>query len=65
MTKDDKTPSPKVADLIDQNLKRVFADLESEAVPDRFQALLDQLSAQDAADDDAADDNSSDTEDNV
>jgi hypothetical protein len=46
MTKDDKTPSPKVADLIDQNLKRVFADLESEAVPDRFQALLDQLSAQ-------------------
>ena len=46
MTHDDKKPSAKVTAYIDQNLKRVFADLENEPVPDRFQALLDQLRAQ-------------------
>ena len=46
MTDDDKKPSAKVADYIDQNLRRVFADLEKEDVPERFQELLDQLRAQ-------------------
>lgn len=49
MTRDDKKPSPDVTAYIDQNLKRVFADLEKEDVPERFQALLDQLQAQDAS----------------
>lgn len=46
MTHDDKKPSAEVTAYIDQNLKRVFGDLEKEPVPDRFQVLLDQLRAQ-------------------
>ncbi len=35
-------------DAIDQNLKRVYDDLLSQEVPDRFKDLLAQLKAQDA-----------------
>lgn len=39
----------KQARLIDDNLKRVYQDMISEDVPDRFLNLLDQLKAQDSA----------------
>ena len=38
----------KQARLIDDNLKRVYQDMISEDVPDRFLNLLDQLKAQDS-----------------
>ncbi|MEC8582314.1 MAG: NepR family anti-sigma factor [Pseudomonadota bacterium] len=37
----------KQARLIDDNLKRVYQDMISEDIPDRFLNLLDQLKAQD------------------
>jgi len=47
MSDNDKKPPSKVDEYIDQNLKRVFADLEQDEIPDRFKALLDKLRAQD------------------
>lgn len=38
----------KQARLIDDNLKRVYQDMISEDIPDRFLNLLDQLKAQDS-----------------
>ena len=35
-------------DTIDENLKRVYDDMLSQDVPDRFKDLLAQLKAQDA-----------------
>lgn len=49
MAQDKKRPNGQ--DTIDDNLKRVYQDTLDEAVPDRFQSLLDQLRAQDATDD--------------
>lgn len=34
---------PGASSAIDENLKRVYQDLQSQEVPDRFRALLDQL----------------------
>ena len=39
----------KQAQVIDENLKRVYEDMLEESVPDRFLNLLDQLKQQDAA----------------
>ncbi|MHA6345799.1 NepR family anti-sigma factor [Roseivivax sp. CAU 1761] len=38
---------PKQAQVIDDNLKRVYQDMLDEKVPDRFLDLLSQLKAQD------------------
>ncbi len=38
-------------DTIDENLKRVYDDMLSQDVPDRFKDLLAQLKAQDDAED--------------
>ena len=35
---------------IDENLRRVYKQAESEDVPDRFKELLDRLKAQDSRD---------------
>jgi len=40
--------SPTVDDQIDENLKRVYEDVLTEAVPDRFLDLLAQLRATEA-----------------
>lgn len=40
-------------DAIDENLKRVYDDMLSQDVPDRFKDLLAQLKAQDSAADEA------------
>lgn len=42
------TPKDKIKQQIEENLKRVYDDALKEPVPDRFQALLDQLRNQDA-----------------
>ncbi|CUH38016.1 hypothetical protein JSE7799_01353 [Jannaschia seosinensis] len=39
---------PRIAALIDQNLKLVYSDLVQEDLPDRFKDLLAVLKAQDA-----------------
>lgn len=44
-----ETNKPRGRDAIDANLKRVYEDALQEEVPDRFQSLLEQLKAQDAA----------------
>lgn len=44
-------PDPKqerIAQFIDENLKRVFSDLESDEMPDQITDLLAVLRAQDA-----------------
>ncbi len=38
----------KQAQVIDDNLKRVYQDMLDEGVPDRFMELLDQLKQQDS-----------------
>ncbi len=43
-----KIENSKQARLIDDNLKRVYQDMISEDIPDRFLNLLDQLKAQDS-----------------
>lgn len=39
----------KRAELIDENLKRVYADLLDEELPDRFKDLLAQLKSQNSS----------------
>lgn len=46
MTDDENSGEKDVDRLIDVNLKRVFAALEKEAVPDRFKELLERLQSQ-------------------
>lgn len=45
----DDVDNSKQAQLIDDNLKRVYNDMLTEEVPDRFLNLLDQLKQQDQA----------------
>lgn len=47
MSDENKKPPSKVDEYIDQNLKRVFSEVEQEEIPDRFKALLERLRAQD------------------
>lgn len=42
------------SDAIDENLKRVYDDMLSQDVPDRFKDLLAQLKAQDTSADDTS-----------
>ena len=49
------TSKDKLQAQIEENLKRVYQDALNEPVPDRFQALLDQLRRQDAKQDGAQD----------
>lgn len=45
---DDPSPSPPRAyNRVDDNIRRVYRDLEKEPVPDRFQQLIEQLRQQD------------------
>lgn len=39
-------PKSSLEELIDDNLRKVYRQVEDEAVPDRFLALLDQLKQQ-------------------
>lgn len=48
MTEHDQEGDPRIAALIDQNLKRVYSDLVQEELPDRFKDLLAVLKAQDS-----------------
>lgn len=48
MNQKDNDSDPRIAALIDQNLKRVYSDLVQEELPDRFKDLLAVLKAQDA-----------------
>lgn len=45
----DKRDRQALKQTIEDNLRKVYQELLSEAVPDRFTALLDQLRAQSAA----------------
>ncbi len=49
MNKTTQDEPDKIAALIDQNLKLVYADLASEELPDRFKDLLAVLKAQDSS----------------
>lgn len=40
-----RTNADKTGDLIDQNLRRAFQQLEEQELPDRFKDLLDKLKA--------------------
>ncbi|SEL36513.1 hypothetical protein LVO79_07790 [Roseivivax marinus] len=44
----DSRNNTKQAQVIDENLKRVYQDMLNEDVPDRFLDLLSQLKAQDS-----------------
>jgi hypothetical protein len=46
MAKPEKDVNSRAQSLIDDNLKRVYADVENEALPDRFLDLLSQLKEQ-------------------
>ena len=46
MTDDEKAGDPRIAALIDHNLKLVYSDLVQEDLPDRFKDLLAVLKAQ-------------------
>lgn len=48
MTQDDNTQKPPVEAFIDASLKKVYADLVQDEMPDRFKDLLDLLKAQDS-----------------
>ncbi|MGC1260272.1 MAG: NepR family anti-sigma factor [Jannaschia helgolandensis] len=48
MNQKDNDSDPRIAALIDHNLKRVYSDLVQEELPDRFKDLLAVLKAQDA-----------------
>ncbi|HBM60754.1 NepR family anti-sigma factor [Salipiger marinus] len=41
--------NPKEAEVIDENLRRVYQDMLDEKVPDRFLDLISQLKSQDEA----------------
>ena len=41
-------PPAQAQNRIDENIRRVYRDLEKEPVPDRFQDLIEQLRQQDA-----------------
>lgn len=46
--KDDASRNPKrPSNQIDENLKRVYREMEEETLPDRFQKLIEQLRKQD------------------
>lgn len=47
MADDEKEINPRAQSLIDENLKRVYADVENENLPDRFLDLLSKLKEQD------------------
>lgn len=47
MTRNTDHKQAKIAEYIDQNLKRVFADLEGDEMPDQITDLLAVLRAQD------------------
>ena len=49
MSADNKSRDTTARQLIDESLKRVYADVEGEELPDRFKDLLDQLKKQDDA----------------
>ena len=49
MSNDPKQADARVNALIDENLKRVYADLVQEELPDRFKDLLAVLKAQELA----------------
>lgn len=44
----DKPHASQLRRDIDENLKRVYADLVTQDVPDRFKVLLEQLKAREA-----------------
>ena len=46
-SEDDQEPQAQVAAQIDENLKRVYAEVSEGDVPDRFRDLLARLKAQD------------------
>ena len=48
MPKDDQKAA-RIEQYIDQNLKKVFSDLENDGLPDEITDLLSVLRAQDAA----------------
>ena len=47
-SEEDEKPREQVAAQIDENLRRVYAEVAEGEVPDRFKNLLEQLRAQDA-----------------
>ena len=44
---DDAKPPGRAYNRIDENLRRVYQDVEKEPVPDRLQKLIEQLRQQD------------------
>jgi hypothetical protein len=44
-----ETPNARASDEIDENLRRVFRQMEQSDLPDRFTNLLEQLRARDGA----------------
>ena len=48
MSDDNQKAAHDIDAYIDENLRRVFAALEQEELPDRFKQLLEKLHAQDA-----------------
>ena len=47
MTSSSNDKKAKIAEYIDENLKKVFSELESDKVPDQITDLLSVLKAQD------------------
>ena len=47
MTSKDDKKQAKISEYIDENLKRVFSELESDEMPDQITDLLSVLRAQD------------------
>ena len=47
MSDDEDDVRERMAEQINDNLRRVYKDMVSEEVPDRFKSLLDQLRAKD------------------
>ncbi|MGB3406611.1 MAG: NepR family anti-sigma factor [Jannaschia sp.] len=45
------TPNNRTTQEIDENLRRVFREMEGEGVPDRFTDLLNKLRQQDSGSD--------------
>jgi hypothetical protein len=49
-------PNTRTTDEIDENLRRVFRQMEETGLPDRFSSLLQQLRARDGAPRDGSED---------
>ncbi len=55
MSDQKKTINPRAQSLIDDSLKLVYADMQDEALPDRFVELLSKLKEQDGQSDQSGD----------